>query len=418
MDTTPVISIYLDTRRKNTKGLFPVKLRVYYNKNTRFYTTGTSLSEIDFKKSYLLLKPRNEFKDLKSRLVSIESKANEIIKDMKIFSFEKFERNMFRNTSDADDVFYYYKTYISKLEEEDRIGTASSYDLSVKSIIAFIKDKRNITPSHLSFYQITTDWLNQYERWMLFKKKSATTVGIYLRPLRALFHIAIREGDIQPDCYPFGKGKYQIPAGRNTKKSLNKDQLKTFYNHPVEKNSTQEKARDFWFLSYQCNGINIRDIAELKYKNIQDDKIIFNRNKTKNTGKANSKPIVVITTDNIWKIIRKYGNEKETSDSYVFPIFGAGMTEKEKVTATHNFTRFINQHIKQVAKDAKISEGISTYWARHSFTTTAIRNGASMEYIQESLGHQNMSTTQNYWAGFEENVKKDVAEKLMDFNDG
>jgi len=58
---------------------------------------------------------------------------------------------------------------------------------------------------------------------------------------------------------------------------------------------------------------------------------------------------------------------------------------------------------------------VSTYWARHSFATNAIRNGASMEFVQESLGHGSLSTTQQYFAGFENEAKRDFFQKLMNF---
>jgi integrase/recombinase XerD len=38
-----------------------------------------------------------------------------------------------------------------------------------------------------------------------------------------------------------------------------------------------------------------------------------------------------------------------------------------------------------------------------------------MEFIQDSLGHKDMKTTMNYWDGFEESVKRDISEKIMDF---
>ena len=87
----------------------------------------------------------------------------------------------------------------------------------------------------------------------------------------------------------------------------------------------------------------------------------------------------------------------------------------EKLRTNQNFTRFINQHIKKLAKNAGLTSDISTYWARHSFTSTAIRNGASLELIQESLGHKDMKTTMNYWGGFDDAAKRGISEKLMDF---
>ena len=80
-----------------------------------------------------------------------------------------------------------------------------------------------------------------------------------------------------------------------------------------------------------------------------------------------------------------------------------------------NFIRFLNQYIKELAVQEGLPEGISTYWARHSFATNAIRQGASMEFVSEALNHSDMQTTQRYFAGFENSAKKELMKKLMDF---
>jgi len=38
--------------------------------------------------------------------------------------------------------------------------------------------------------------------------------------------------------------------------------------------------------------------------------------------------------------------------------------------------------------------------------------GASKEYIQESLGHSSIKTTENYLDSFEREIKKEFAERL------
>jgi site-specific recombinase XerD len=68
-----------------------------------------------------------------------------------------------------------------------------------------------------------------------------------------------------------------------------------------------------------------------------------------------------------------------------------------------------------VINEIGLLENISYYWVRHSYATNAVRQGASMEYMQESLGHSDTKITQNYFAGFEEKAKKEIANKLMDF---
>eukprot|EP01037_Dinobryon_pediforme_P018687 gene18687-18987_t len=408
------VNLYLDERKIETGEKAPVKLRLYISRtDIRHYHTNRYLTGEQFNESYLAAKPKKAYKELKIALDAIVVKANNIITKMDgVFVLAKFEREMFGAPASATDVVPHYHTYINELNRNERSGTASNYDLSLKSLLSFAgKDKKPATK--LPFTSITVDFLNRYEKWMAAEEKSKTTVGIYLRPLRAIFNKAIEEGNIAADIYPFKK--YKIPTGQNIKKALDKSELKTLYIAKLEPGSFKEKARDFWFFSYQCNGMNFRDIAELKYKDINKKSFSFLRHKTLHTTKDKPKPIIVPLTEPIKAMIERYGTKPILPDNYVFPILDKSMDEKEKMRVNQNFIRFVNQHIQKLAKDLGLDTDISTYYARHTFTTTAIRNGAKMELIQESLGHHSLSTTQNYWAGFEDDVKQEIANKLMDF---
>ncbi|RAU84512.1 tyrosine-type recombinase/integrase [Pontibacter arcticus] len=415
----PSISIYLDTRKAKTNNLFPVKLRVYLSKGKqrtqKLYPLGIDLSVDDFERSYKATKPRGDHKDLKLKLIGLEQRAIDVADSLKVFILEKFERELFRDKLAANDVSYHYKEYIKGLQERGKVTTASSYHLSLKSLLAYANSKNRISSDSLYFDNITVDFLSRYERWMQEQGRSRTTVGIYLRPLRAIFNNAIETGDIHKDTYPFGKRKYQIPAGKNIKKALSKEQLGILFKAQALI-PEQEKARDFWFFSYACNGMNIKDIANLKFRDIKEDRLIFSRAKTVDTSKSNHKSIMVALTSFPLSVIEKYGNADKGLSNFVFPILTNYMDHNEQDRAIKNFTRFINQHIKNLAKSVKLTEDISTYWARHSFATNAVRNGASLEFIQESLGHNDLKTTLSYWGGFEESVKQEIADKLMDFS--
>jgi integrase/recombinase XerD len=454
-----VLSIYHDTRREknNSKNkaaqdqpakkgseLYPVRLRVYYNYTTRFYPTGIDLTKDDFERSYLSQKPRQEFKDLRKKIIGIEARAKSVADDLKIFDFDKFEKKLLRATGSGSDVFYHYTEVIKTLNEEGRISTSSNYDLSAKSLLQFYFHKgkykelekalleksdgkadllsildyarvRKIKVS-LPFENLTSNSLSEYERWMLKEGKSKTTVGIYLRPLRALFNSAIDQSEITKEIYPFGKNKYQIPQGRNVKKALSKEDLKKLYEYPLEPGSVMHRARAFFFFSYVTNGVNVKDIAGLKYRDMDSNALKFYRAKTINTTKGDLKPIIAPVTDYAKDVIRIYGNKQLSPDTHIFPIYKIGMTEETKHKAVQALTRSINQHIKKLAVLVGVNPDISTYFARHSFTTISVQNGASLEFIQESLGHSSMTTTMNYWGGFTDNVKKGNADKLMDFN--
>jgi integrase/recombinase XerD len=410
------ITFYHDSRRLKADGKFPVRLRVYFQGKTRYYPVNLDLSEKEFAGA-TASNPRKAYVEHHELLEDIKEKAKAARDSLTIFSFEAFEKKLYDTAPPKEDIPSYYHSYMKEMESEGRVGTISSYNLSLKSLLAHRTYRAaGRQPDQLGFLSIDEAWLKGYERWMLERGKSLTTVGIYLRPLRAIYNQAIADGLITREYYPFGKRKYQIPSGRNVKKALSKEELRKLYEHPVEEGTVHEKAKNFWFLSYLCNGMNMKDILLLRYRDISDDKIAFVREKTKNTTKSNQKPIVVMLNQAIKAIINKWGQKQASPATYIFPVLDDAMDEKEKYQKTQNFTRFVNQHMKTVAKEAGIGADITTYWARHTFTTTIMRQGASIEMASGLLGHQNVATTKSYWAGFEDEAVKKVTDNLLNFD--
>ncbi|MGB4555142.1 MAG: site-specific integrase, partial [Bacteroidales bacterium] len=68
-------------------------------------------------------------------------------------------------------------------------------------------------------------------------------------------------------------------------------------------------CRDIWIFSYLCNGINMADLCRLRYSNISDGKISYNRQKTIRTDKDKTK-IVAIMLPEMQRIIDQWGNKR------------------------------------------------------------------------------------------------------------
>ncbi|MFW5886371.1 MAG: tyrosine-type recombinase/integrase, partial [Bacteroidota bacterium] len=412
------ISIVLDTRRKKKNETFPVKIRVYSPllQRAKMYSTGFDMTKKEFESVWQTEKPRKKHQETRDFLDEFRVKAVNAAKNTSPFSFEVFENKLQRRKGDGKNVIYHYNQRIKYFKEFKRFGTAETYDLSLKSILKFIEETKNVEITNLPFHKITPGFLQKYENWMFDRNKSQTTVSMYLRALRALFNHAISENEVSEDIYPFGKKKYVIPEGRAVKKALSKHQIKTLF-EAEPATPEQQKAKDFWFFSFVCNGMNINDIALLRYRNIKGNNIEFQRAKTRQTSKnSNGLPISVPVTAFAQNIINKYGNKEKSSDNLIFSIIDESMKPDEIKPQIKNFTRFVNQHIKLLAKANDLPEEISTYWARHSFATLAIHKGASMEFVQEAFGHGNISTTQNYFKGFPEETKKQINESLLNFD--
>ncbi|HUZ57734.1 MAG TPA: hypothetical protein VMU83_03025, partial [Hanamia sp.] len=94
--------------------------------------------------------------------------------------------------------------------------------------------------------------------------------------------------------------------------------------------SVNDMCRDYWIFIYLCNGLNVKDLCLLTYKNIQDDFIVFNRAKTIRSRRSNTEPIRIALKDDSKRIIAKWGQHELSQDTYVFPHLKPAMTPQKQ----------------------------------------------------------------------------------------
>ena len=439
MHTT--LKLILDTRYEKKSGRYPVKLNVTFQRKPRPYQTIYDLTVEEWEKLDAS-RVSDSLQMIRKKLEQIETQAKDFISKMDSFSFEEFEKRYILNNSlfkqrkrkrdftpvlqDEFDFTEYKKTfpileeknlrpgtitftylsYIKRLIQEERIRTAYCYQNSYNSLKKYGGD--------IQFSGITPSFLRQYEMWMIKSNKSKTTVGIYLRALRTMFNEAIYEGLVSKDKYPFGRRKYIIPAGKNNKRALTIEHIKQIYYYDPSC-EPERKARDLWLLFYLSNGVNPKDVALFKYKNIHDGYIIFERSKTDRTSRNDPQKISVYITEDIAAIIERWGNKNKHPDNYIFPVLEPDINPLRQYELIQYFIRFVNKWMEKICKNLDFDKGASTMVARHSFATILKNSGASTEYIKESLGHANIKTTENYLGSFENETKKENAFKLTAF---
>jgi len=409
-----IASLYLDTRRAKNDGTFPVKLRVTFQRKQQYYPTGIDLTLTQWEKVGKP-KPREDFiRDTKRLLETISDRADKVIRELPLFSFDEFEARYVGTAGNtpSDSVVSGFDTYIAQLRQQDRAGTADSYKCAVNAIKRFHQRKTALT-----FGDVTPQWLQEFEKWMLEQGNSVTTVGIYLRSLRTIYNRAIEDGTVDRAAYPFSKRRYQVPTGRNVKKALTLADIEKIFHYPAEPMSPEDRARDLWLFSYLCNGMNPKDIARLTYQQVGPKQIRFVRAKTERT-KREVKPIVIAITDDIRRILEKWGQKPATPQRYVFDVLKPGMDAEKELAVVRQFSKTINKYIGRIAEALGIDKDVTTYTARHSFSTVLKRSGAPIEFISESLGHQDIRTTESYLDSFEDEVKLQYANALTSFKKG
>jgi integrase/recombinase XerD len=402
------LRIVLDSRRKQANGIYPVKLRITYNRVQKYYLTGYTLTKLEFVEC-MRNPPVKKLQNTRIQLDHIEFKARTIISNLDGFSFISFEDKFFENKKAGETIFQLYETVIDAKLKDDKIGTASNYTCSMNSL-------QKYSPN-LSFLDVTPEFLKSYEKNLLSEGKSISTVGIYLRPLRAILNESISQKLLPANKYPFGKRKYIIPASRNIKKALSRQDLKKIIDYtPDAKNIYECRSKDFWLLSYLCQGMNPKDILLLKKIDLEGDFIKFIRQKTKDTTRSNLVEIIVPLLNESKEIIKRWKDEEQTSP-YLFNFIKPEMTSIEKHKTVQQFVKVTNKHMGKIAIKVGIGKRCTCYSARYGFTQAMIEADVSIEYIRQCLGHQNPTTTLRYISSFESSKRMAIATKhLLNFN--
>lgn len=397
---TAEVNIYLDELRPKKNGKCSVKIRVTFNRKRKYFSTGIELNNSEFVQIMDGKRKTEEQKEINVKINDFYNKATEIVKNLKIFTFTSFEDAFLNERNIQDSVSNAFDKYIAQLKSENRLGTASSYQCTINSLELF---KKNLT-----FAEINPPFLKKYEKSMLLNNKSKTTIGIYLRTLRAIYNLQ----DIDSSIYPFGEGnnKYSIPSSRNIKKALKIEEIVKIYNYEATSKSTKEMAKDYWLFLYLSNGMNVKDFCLLKWGNIQDDMLTFKRAKT--LRKKENKAISVALKSESLEIINKWGNPSASKDDYIFPHIKKGMSAEKERAVYQQLTKIINKYIKQICNELDIKKNVTTYFARHSFATVLKRSGAKIEMISELLGHSNVNVTESYLDDFEDDEIQKETEAL------
>lgn len=412
----PTLSVGLDKRRILEGGFYNASLIISFDYKRKYFhlTDGGGdkfkLKEKDLRK-----------REVKDKLEDAIERARRIIKEMPKFSFKKFEVQYYSDRFDETlNLVNAIRNYANSIPDA-RLKTKLGYE-TVANIVEAYSEGNTI-----EMHEVSTQWLTDFETYLttpymkptktkniLKPGRSYTTVGFYMRNIRAVVLHYIKTEKPKGYENPF-VGGYEIPSGQNTKKALSFEDISRIYHFDLPSGSKIEMHRDLWLLSYMASGANMKDIARLKYRNIDIDKIVFLRSKTVNTKRGNQREVVIPLTAEIARIIDRW-KVPGSNDDYILPILNHGLTPMQELNKIQGVIKRINRDMKEIATKLGIQKDVNTYAARHSFATIAMQKGASVAMISKSLGHSNIAITESYLGSFEDKAVRDLAEKLSNFD--
>ena len=241
--------------------------------------------------------------------------------------------------------------------------------------------------------------MQDFEAFLIRKGNTSNSIATKFSVLRAVYNKAVRHKVFAEAENPFKQynvGRFWKPT---RKRAITKEDVQRIQSLKLPASTevySTAFARDIFLFSYCVAGINFKDIATLRYGDIQNGRIYYQRHKTGKELNSPSKP-------------------DASSDDYIFPILDRHIhrSEQQICNRVHKVIGHVNSNLKRIAEMAGLKVNLTTYVARHTFATVLKRSGVNIAIISESLGHSDLETTQIYLDSFENSQIDEAMKNLL-----
>jgi site-specific recombinase XerD len=276
--------------------------------------------------------------------------------------------------------FPFMNWLIKKLKDENRYGTAAIYRVAKNSLQRF----RN--GADIPINAIDAGLVKQYETYLKNKGVSMNSISCYMRVWRAVYNKAVEER-LTIQRHPF-KHVYTGIA-KTVKRAVREELIIHLKELDLSEMKELSIARDLFLFSFYTRGMSFVDMAGLTHKNMRTGYLLYTRSKTRQSLAIRIEPCME-------EIIARYRNE--TIGNYLLPICHSGNCDPASALRTYN------KRLKRISDICSLEKPLTSYVARHSWATIALRKGIPLPVISESMGHGNEHTTRIYLDSLEQST--------------
>lgn len=277
-------------------------------------------------------------------------------------------------------VFPFIEKVNERLLSEGRTSVASGNKALKSNLRQWLKR------DNLEFKEITVKFLREFEAF-LTKKMEPGARGVesnlgYLRTIFNLARVEFNDEDLEVIKIPGNPfERYKIPKSREPEKRAVSVEIlikirdykytpQSKYEHKREI-SRPELARDVFMLSFYLCGMNSMDIFLLRADQIQEDRITYNRAKTKDRRDDQAKTSIKIEEEAL-DLFVKY---RDPDGIRAFNFYHRYSDERTFNDNLNKGLKHISKEIKKDLEKEKPNEAINVdvdfYSARHTWATIA-----------------------------------------------
>lgn len=281
------------------------------------------------------------------------------------------------------DILQYLLVQAEEKARHSSKKTAANYYSVYKSFSRYLEEKEHV--KRLYVYNLSGALVERYENYLL-KERGITrnSSSFYMRILKCVYNKIVSEYDCEL-VNPFKK--VYCGVDKTVKRAVNIQTITKLMNYePLNKG--EAFSQDAFIFCFLARGMAFIDLAKLKKNNIINNRLVYRRSKT-------GQLISIKLESSIIAIINKYAND---NSPFLFPIIKSqqfNQDEYDKALLLHNY------HLRCISSNLGLNTPLSSYVARHTWATEAMKSHVPIRVISESMGHANERMTNIYLASIE-----------------
>ena len=246
--------------RINQNRTTNIYLRFTVNRRSRYVSTGINIPADDWDFDTQTLKTQNPAVQL--RIYEQIEKYDKRIKRLEALEVPVTLDNVLE--TDGRRVYCtiaeYFRRTIAQLESVGKIGSTSKHKVTFSLLQQF-------RSTNIRFDEITVGYLRDFELFLMKKGNKSNSIATKFSVLKAVYNKALAEGIFTTPHSPFLQFKIGRLWTATRKRAIRKEDVHRLMQAeiPADGSAYLDFARDIFLFSYLSAGINFKDIATLRY---------------------------------------------------------------------------------------------------------------------------------------------------------
>jgi len=352
------LKVVQDRHRVYKNGTSPIFIRCILNRKSKFISAGVAVNPAhwDIEKCCITADcpDRTELQHkIDAKLQSVQKQIAKLeVLDMEI-TLDALSENKAKPAHLTLEA--HFRRQIEHFKKAGKIHSSIKHSFALSSLIKYGKADVLLKDIDLAF-------LEGFEQSMREAGNASNTIATKMSAVKSVYNKWMMEDVATPMKSPFLRYKVGKLITPTRKRAVAKDVVLRLsaLEFPQSRYGYMDFARDIFLFSYYTAGMNFRDIATLKYCDIETGRITYTRGKT---GKIINCLLIQPAKD----ILDRYSRAEHSGEDYIFPILDrkTHITEQQIHDRIHKVLQNVNRRLRVISSMLGLSRPITTYVARH-----------------------------------------------------